>query len=147
MNDDARLPADRLKQMAGRHRRKLWTGAVVVTVYTLLGFLLVPWLVEKLAVDTLRERFDAELTLQKVAFNPYVLALRIDGLELRDPDGAPFASADQIYVNLQLSSIFRLAPTFAEIRLDVPVGYLARNADGALNAAFLAQGGEPEAGE
>jgi hypothetical protein len=147
MNDDAKTPAARLARIATRHRRKLWTGAAVIVAYTLLGFFFVPWLVEKLAADTLRERFNSEITFEKVAFNPYVLSLRIDGLDLRDPDGAPFVDADQIYVNVQLSSIFRLAPTFAEIRLDAPVARLARNADGSLNAAFLARGGEPDTQE
>lgn len=67
-------------RLAGRHRRKLWIVSVVVVIYTLAGFFLVPWLVEKLAVDTVRERYAAELTIEHVAFNPYVLSLRIDGL-------------------------------------------------------------------
>ena len=93
----------------------------------------------------MRERFHADLTVGDVAFNPFALSLRIDGLAFRDPDGAPFIGADRIYANLQLSSVFRLAPTFAEIRLDAPEAHLARDADGSLNAGFLAQGSEPEA--
>ena len=125
-----------------RNRKKIWALGIVAAVYTLVGFFLVPWLVEKLAVDTVRERFGAELTFERVAFNPYVLSLRIDGLSMQDPDGAPFIGAQQIYVNLQLSSLFRLAPTFAEIRFDAPEAHLSRGFDGGLNAAFLAQAEE-----
>ncbi len=130
---------DRLRRIAAQHRRKLWVSGAAVALYTVLGFFLVPWLVENLAVDTVRERYASELSIEKVAFNPYVLGLRIDGLAMQDPEGKPLAGVRQIYVNLQLSSLFRLAPTFAEIRLDAPEVHLVRGADGALNAAFLAQ--------
>jgi hypothetical protein len=121
MNDDGNGFAGRVIRFANRHRRKLWAAGAVIVAYTLLGFFLVPWLVQKIVVDTVHDRYDAELTIGKISFNPYVLSLRLDGLSFRDPDDALFFSADQIYVNLQTSSIFRLAPTFAEIRLDAPV--------------------------
>ena len=142
MNDKPQAVLSRTKELLGRHRRKLVAAGTVIVVYALLGFLLVPWLVEKLAVDTVREQYAAELTIEKVAFNPFVLGLRIDGLAMNDPDGAPFVTARQIYANLQLSSIFRLAPTFREIRLDGPEARLARFPGGTLNAGFLAQPAE-----
>ena len=135
---------DRLKPLANRHRTKLWVSGIVVVLYTLLGFFLVPWLVEKLAVDAVRERYDANLKIDKVAFNPYVLGLRIEGLAMQDPDGRPFVGAKQVYVNLQLSSLFRFAPTFRIIQLDSPEAHLSRNADGVLNVAFLAQSANTE---
>jgi uncharacterized protein involved in outer membrane biogenesis len=148
-NNNRRSVAVGLNRITTRHRKKLWASATVVALYTVLGFFLVPWLVEKLAVDTVRERYAADLRMEKVAFNPYVLGLRIDGLMMQDPEGNSFAGARQVYVNLQLSSLFRLAPTFAEIRLDAPELHLLRGAEGALNAAFLAQpaaaGSAPEA--
>ena len=135
----SRSAADRLNGVAMRHRSKLLVSGVVVVLYTLLGFFLVPWLVEKLAVDAVRERYDADLSIDNVAFNPYVLALRIDGLSMQDPEGRPFVGAKQIYVNLQLSSLFRFAPTFKIIRFDSPEAHLRRGADGVLNVAFLAR--------
>jgi uncharacterized protein involved in outer membrane biogenesis len=138
MNDDGNGLAGRAIRLANRNRRKLWVTGAVIVAYTLLGFFFVPWLVQKIAVGAVRDQFDAELTIGKVAFNPYVLSLRLDGLSFRDPEDAPFFSADQIYINLQTSSIFRLAPTFAEIRLDAPVAHIARDTAGALNVGFLA---------
>ena len=138
-NSTYRSAADRLSRIATHHLKKVWAAGAVVVTYTVLGFFFVPWLVEKLAVDTVRERYGADLSIEKVAFNPYVLGLRIDGLMMQDPDGNPFAGVRQVYVNLQLSSLFRLAPTFAEIRLDAPEMNLERGADGVLNAALLVQ--------
>lgn len=120
-------------------RRKRWLyglgGALVL--YTLLGFFLAPWLVEKVAVDAVSDNLDSELRLEKVAINPFVLSLRVDGLELDDPAGEPLARIGQIFVNFQLSSIFRRAWTFAEIRFDAPELFFSRDSDGTLNVLKL----------
>jgi uncharacterized protein involved in outer membrane biogenesis len=145
MNDDGNRLAGRLIRLASRHRKKLWACGAATVAYTLLGFFLVPWIVEKLAVDIVREHYEADLTIEKVAFNPFVLGLRVDELDFLDPGGAPFVSARQIYVNLQLSSIFRLAATFAEIRLDAPEVNLVRDAASELNVGFLTRGEESAA--
>ncbi|MEQ9561418.1 MAG: hypothetical protein RLN69_02775, partial [Woeseiaceae bacterium] len=116
-----------------RHRRKLIIAASAVAVYALLGFFLAPWLIKKVAIDSLRESSGAELQIEKVALNPFVLSLRINGLELDDPTGEAFARVDEIFVNFQLSSLFRWAWTFDELRADAPQLFLSRSADGALN--------------
>ena len=136
---------ERMAALTGQHRKKLWATGAILLAYTLLGFFLAPWLVKKIAIDTVREQYGAGLSIDKLAINPYVLSLRIDGLAMQDPDGAPFVAARTIFLNLQLSSLFRLAPTFAEIRLDAPEANLARFANGALNAQFLvpAEDGQP----
>jgi hypothetical protein len=37
----------------------------------------------------MQQEFDAELRIEKVEINPFVLSLRITGLELDNPEGAP----------------------------------------------------------
>jgi hypothetical protein len=118
-----------------RYRRHLVIGASVVALYALLGFFLAPWLIKKVAVDSVRDATGADLRLEKVALNPFVLSLHINGLELDDPTGQPFARVDEIFVNFQLSSLFRWAWTFDEFRTDGPRLFLARRSDGALNLA------------
>lgn len=120
-----------------RRRKLLWSAAAATAVYTLLGFFLAPWLVEKTFVDTLRERYDVELRLEKVQVNPYVLSLRITGFDLDDPSGEPTARADEIYVNFQLSSLFRWAWTFDEFRITAPELFVSRSSAGNLNLSYL----------
>ena len=122
---------------AKRRRRWLIGTALGVLAYAVLGFLLAPWLVKNTAVDTVGEQLDAELRLAKVAINPFVLSIRIDGLELDDPAGTAIARVGTIYANFQLSSLVRWAWSFAEIRLDAPELFLARAGDGGLNLAAL----------
>lgn len=130
---------------ARRRRRWFYGLGAALVIYALLGFLLAPWLVEKFAVDAVRTNLGSELTLEDVAINPFVLSLTVDGLELDDPAGEPLSRVRQIFVNFQLSSIFRRAWTFAEIRFDAPEFFLARDSEGVLNVAKLmpADGSKP----
>jgi uncharacterized protein involved in outer membrane biogenesis len=81
-----------------------------------------------------------------VAVNPFVLSLQVDGVALDDPSGAPVLRVHQIFVNFQLSSLFRWAWTFDEVRIDAPEAFLARDSGGVFNIGFLMpQSGEPEA--
>lgn len=131
-----------------RYRHWLAGMAALVLVYAVLGFLVAPWALERMAVNSVRESLDSELHLKQVAINPFVLSLTIDGLEFADPTGEPLARADQVFANLQLSSVFRWALTFAEFRLDAPELFIARDAQGQLNFAYLLAGTaeEPEGG-
>ncbi|WP_193352693.1 DUF748 domain-containing protein, partial [Desulfuromonas sp. TF] len=118
-------------------RRLLIGGAIAVALYALLGFFLAPWLLEKQAVKIVKSQFDSELRLKKVAINPFVLSLTIEGLELDDPLREPLSRIDRIFVNFQLSSLFRWAWTFDEFRLDAPKLYVSRDREGTLNLSRL----------
>ncbi len=128
----------KLFAISGVRYRKLLIAAVsILVLYSVLGFLVAPWLVEKQALKSVRENMNAELRLHKIAINPFVLSLKIDGLEFDDPRGMPLARVEQIFVNFQLSSLFRWALTFDEVRFDAPELFVARDAAGDMNIAFL----------
>jgi hypothetical protein len=122
-----------------RYRKPLVITAAVVVVYALLGFFLVPLLVKNTATSAVRDNLGVELKLKEVAVNPFVLSLRIDGLELDEPDGDPFLAVDRILINFQLSSLFRWALTFREFHIGSPKLYLARDGSGEFNFGFLSQ--------
>lgn len=111
-------------------------------VYALLGFLLAPYLLEKNLVEIMQQDFDAELRVEKIEINPFVLSLRINGLELDNPDGEPTARIDEIFTNFQLSSIFRLALTFDEVRFSSPELFVARDETGNMDFSYLIKPGE-----
>ena len=123
-----------------RRRRALTGFAAAVTIYALLGFVLAPWLVKNAAVDAVDKNLNAELRIERVAINPFVLSLQIDGLELDAANGESIARIQQIFANFQLSSLFRWAWSFAEIRFDAPELFLSRDDSGALNLASLPSG-------
>jgi hypothetical protein len=125
------------------YRKYVW-ALLAVAVYAALGFFLAPWLVQKNAISSIREGYGAELRLEKVEINPFVLSLRLSGVELDDPAGAPVARIEKLFVNFQLSSLFRRAWTFDEFRVSAPEFFVARDESGTLNLAYLfAQAAEP----
>ena len=128
-----------------KYRKPLAGFAVAVVLYALLGFFLAPWLVEKISIDAVQETLGTELSFDEVAINPFVLSLEINGLALDEPDGSPFLTIERIFVNFQLSSLFRWAFTFREFHIESPEVRLARDGDGNFNVAFLVQTSpEPE---
>jgi uncharacterized protein involved in outer membrane biogenesis len=120
-----------------RNRKKLLIFFVAVAIYALLGFFLAPYLAKKTAIQAVHDLYAAELRIEKISVNPFVLSIRVDGIEMDDPDGSRFASLDQLFVNFQLSSLFRRAFTFQEIRIDSPEVFVERRAIGDTNFAFL----------
>lgn len=98
-------------------RKRCWL-LIALLFYSVLGFFAVSAIVKTKLVDLIEEDLGREVHIQSVFFNPYALSLRIRQFEMRDTDRVRLAAFDDFYVNFQLSSLFRWAWTFREIRLD-----------------------------
>jgi len=48
----------------------LWATSLFV-LYSLAGFLLLPWLVERQLINTLDERLQLSASVESIYFNPY----------------------------------------------------------------------------
>ena len=138
---------ERFIEFIQRSRKRLIAAAVVTALYAVSGFFLAPWLLKEQAAEVFQERFGAELQFARVAVNPFALSVTLDGLHLSDPNTRQVVGVDQIYVNFQLSSLFRWALTFAELRITQPTIALSRDASGKLNTDFLFAGDQAEADE
>ena len=110
-------------------RIRFWLLLLVI-VYTVLGFLGLPWLVQHLAVEAAREDYGRDLRIERVRTNPFTLTLRIDELALDDTDQRPLLGWQQLFVDLKWSSIVNRAWTLKSIRLDGPVIQEERFASG-----------------
>jgi hypothetical protein len=101
-----------------RNKRCWLLGFVVI--YTLLGFLLAPWLLREQLPNLSQQFIKRVATIEKASFNPWSLSLRVEGLQVSDSDNSTLAEAESLLVNLQLRSLFRLALVFGEIELVNP---------------------------
>src|SRR5262245_130028 len=101
-----------------------WTVrlAVAFVAYSLIGFFLVPPLIKSPLEKRLPPLTKRQATVRQVRVNPWTLSLTVRGLALTEPDHRVFASWEEFYVNFQLSSVFRWAWTFKEIRLSEAFG-------------------------
>lgn len=124
-----------------RRVRYVWWIAIALLVYTLTGFFIVPALIKSQLVKRLPGLTHRQAAVQQVKMNPYALSLTIRGLSLTETNGEPFAGFDEFYVNFQLSSLFRWAWTFSEIKLAHPTANIMRGANGQFNFANLVASG------
>ncbi|MDD5141759.1 MAG: DUF748 domain-containing protein [Verrucomicrobiales bacterium] len=119
-------------------QRKLviWSVALFVG-YTVTGFLILPPIIRSVAASQLTKQLDREVTIQKVKLNPFALSATVRGLLIKDKDGKPFVSWDEVYVNFQLSSLIGKAWTFREISTTKPFVRAQLNRDGTFNFSDL----------
>ena len=100
---------------------------ILLLIYTITGFFIIPAVGRKVAQTELSERLGRKVTIERVQFNPYTFILRvynfkIEGIENRDE----FFSLKQLTVNLESSSIFKLALVVNEVTVDTPVVSITR---------------------
>jgi hypothetical protein len=128
-----------------RSRRFLGVAAALLAAYTAFGFLLVPRLVAGLVRSQVEQRWHRAAAVGEVRFNPFTLELELRDLAVPDADGGPLLGVKRLYLNLQLASLFLLAPDFKAIALDEPRIRLVRRPDGRLNLQDFVPPPDPQA--
>jgi hypothetical protein len=119
-----------------KRKLTLWVLGLVL-FYTVAGFLIVPPIVRAVAVKVLSQQLDREVSIEKVKLNPYALSCTIRGLLIKDKDGEPFVSWDEVYVNIQLASLVGHPWVFKEISVTKPFVRAQMNKDGTFNFTDL----------
>ena len=115
-------------------RRKIIVWLLgLVAFYAVAGFLILPPIIRNVAASQLTKQLDREVSIQKVKLNPFALSATVDGLLIKDKDGQPFVSWDEVYVNFQLSSFFGKAWVFKEISTTKPFVRAQMNQDYTFN--------------
>ena len=107
-----------------------WSVAIVallIVIYGVVGFFVVPSVLRDKAQQFVYEKFDRTLVFSDVSFNPFTLAVEIDGMRLSEHGSdAPFLTFDHLTLNVSAQSAFRMAPVIEEIRLVNPRVHLVR---------------------
>ena len=112
--------------------------AILLVLYTLIGFFLVPFLIEYYLPPMLSQRLKSQVTLEQVKFNPFNVTLEARDFQISEVSGDALVGFKRLYVNFQLSSIFRWAWTFADVALDAPSINIIIDKDGRINLSRLA---------
>lgn len=110
-------------------RIAIWTVSIVVAFGVLLGLVAPPLLRGKIAGD-LSQKLHREVTIEQIRLNPYAMTATMRGFLMKERQSqATAVSFDELHVNLELRSIFRLSPVIKELRLLKPYVNLVRNED------------------
>ncbi|MDH3931371.1 MAG: DUF748 domain-containing protein, partial [Chromatiales bacterium] len=117
---------------------RLWVVAAVL-LYTLVGFFLLPWIIERQLLSFADQRLQRPMSIERVRVNPYSLALTIEGLKLDEADGTALAALREFHINFEASSLVRRAWTFKELRFADPYLNFLRYSEGDNNLRRLAR--------
>ncbi|MES1164518.1 MAG: DUF748 domain-containing protein, partial [Verrucomicrobiota bacterium] len=100
--------------------RRLAIGtAVALALFAVVGFWVVPPIARHVAEKQLSGLLGRKVTITRVRVNPFALSVTVEGFQVFEPDGAsPFVGFRRLYVNAQLSSVYRRAPVIKEVALD-----------------------------
>jgi hypothetical protein len=102
-------------------RRLLLAAVATPALIALVGFLVAPPLVRRVAERQLGELLGRRVTVERVRLNPFSLSLAVEGLRVFEPDGVtPFFAFGRLYVNVEAASIWRRGPVVRELRLESP---------------------------
>ncbi|MBH0182713.1 MAG: DUF748 domain-containing protein [Nitrospira sp.] len=120
-------------------RPRLLAGLVVglLGFYALVGFLLLPYLIKAYGIPAASEQLQHPVVVRDVAFNPFTLALQLNGFEVREQDQTPIIGFEEFVVNVRATTMFLQTLGFDEIRLIMPFVAAKVNREGKLNLLGL----------
>ncbi len=130
-------------------RPKVWLALVAggAGLYTLVGFVVVPKVIEKQVPKRLSALLGRPVRLEKATYNPYSFRLTLDGFAVMEPDGEVLVGFDHFLVEPRARSLFGRDIVLERVELE---GFRARYQllpDGATNIAdILARLSTPAAG-
>lgn len=113
------------------------TVAALVLLYTVGGFLLLPWYAQRELPRLLEQQLHRPAKIGAIRFNPFTLTLEADDFALTEQDGRPLVSFKRALIDLEWRSIAQRAVVLGAIRLQTPAVHIGIAADGSLNLAAL----------
>ncbi|HET9550026.1 MAG TPA: hypothetical protein VFQ03_07630, partial [Candidatus Binatia bacterium] len=123
---------DHAKRVARHPRTRkiaIWVVSTFVAIGVLFG-LVAPPLIRGKVASALSDKFHRQVSIEQIKINPYAMSLTVRGFLMNERQStSPAVSFDELYVNLELQSIFRLAPVLKELRIVKPYISLIRNDD------------------
>jgi uncharacterized protein involved in outer membrane biogenesis len=129
-----------------RRLKKVLIGiGIFLVIFTLFGFFGLPPILKSVLIKQLSQNLHRDVTIREVKFNPYVLSLTVRDLLVKDRGSSQdFFSFEELYLNLQMMSVFRLAPVLKEITLKKPFFNVVRKQDLSYNFSDLMEKKEPK---
>ncbi|MEQ1795529.1 MAG: DUF748 domain-containing protein [Nitrospira sp.] len=126
-----------------RPRILLILSLSALLLYSLVGFLGLPYIAKHYVVPALAEKIQHPVVVREIALNPFTLALTIDGLEIREADQTPILGFEQFVVNLGAKTLLLQTYAFDEIHLVMPFVSMKVDRAGKMNLLGLVPPSDP----
>ncbi|MBT8768679.1 DUF748 domain-containing protein [Metapseudomonas boanensis] len=117
-------------------KRAVCALLIVVALYSLLGFLIIPGIALRVANQQLAQYATVPARLERIQFNPYSLELNLWSLRIGEQD-AEQAGFQRLYANVELDSLWTGALHLADVELEKSTTEVLFAKDGTLNLAQL----------
>ena len=117
--------------------KRAFTGvALVLICYSLLGFLILPGIAQRIANQQLTNYATVPASLQRIEFNPFSLELTLFDLRIGAQDDRQLAF-ERLYLDLQWNSLWQRTLHLAAVQLVAPHAEVLFAEDGTLNLGQL----------
>jgi outer membrane protein OmpA-like peptidoglycan-associated protein len=126
-------PPKRSARKRNTPRTLVYWAVGLLLFYTIAGFFILPPIVRSVAVKQLSKQLGRDVSIQQVKLNPFALSATIRGLLIKEKNGDPFVSWDEVYANLQLASFFGHPWVIKEVRTSQPFIHVQINGDDTFN--------------
>ncbi len=110
---------------------------LLVALYALAGFVVAPRILRSSMLKDIPQSLGATPTVGEIRFNPFLFHLEIKDFSLATPSGEKLLGFRRLFVGFELSSIWHLAYSFANIEIDAPFVNALVAPDGSLNLLLL----------
>ncbi|WP_373389111.1 DUF748 domain-containing protein [Pseudomonas alcaligenes] len=117
-------------------QRTAYALAIALGLYSLLGFLILPGIGQRVANQQLAQLATVPAHLARVELNPFSLELQLWGLHIGEAE-QPQIAFQRLYANLQLDSLWSGALHLADIELEKAHTEVLFAKDGTLNLTGL----------
>lgn len=112
-------------------------SAGLLAAYALAGFLWLPRFVQSSVQETFERDYGRKVALARPSFNPFTFEFEARDFSVPDADGERLLGFGRLYLDFELSSLWRRSWTFGAIALERPTLRLVQRQDGSLNLSDL----------
>src|ERR1700736_2941372 len=110
---------------------------LLVGLYAIAGFVLAPRILRSALMKDIPETLGVTPTVGEIRLNPFLFQLEVKDLSLAAPSGEKLLGFGRLFVDFELSSIWHLAYSFADVDIEAPFVNAIVTHDGKLNLLLL----------
>lgn len=113
--------------------------AIFFVLIGVFGFFAGPPLLRSVLTENVAKQLHRPVSVGAIAINPYAMTVRIADFKVGSVNegGGETAGFDELFVNLDIASVFRAAPVIKEFRLAGPRVHLVHESPGRYNISDL----------
>ena len=112
----------------------LWVVLPLLLLYTIAGFWIVPSIASKKIPSLLKKELGSDISVGKIAFNPYSMRLIVPDIHLKDTNGSDILGLEALVIDFSpLSSLLHLSIDFDEVRFKKPRVHILAKKNGSYN--------------